>query len=224
MEKLCLEQAIWLVSQQDALNKMVDPEWRTTGYPYLRGVVTEAVEAMDHYGWKWWTQQRQDLFQLQLELVDILCFSLSQHISEYQGDLHSVAKELVGKSHPQMSSCCFNGRNVELKTCDVPQLLEMLIGFAVRRENMLSLLEVIFQACELPDWACVIARYDQKFALHVYRQLNGYRDGRYLKVWKGREDCVHLAMLSAPMGEQVAGHRPDLLTSINNVRTCLLRS
>lgn len=221
MEKIRLEQAIVLVSHQDAINRMVDPHWRAAEYPYLRGMVAEAVEAMDHYGWKWWAKQSQDVSQFQFELIDILNFSLSHHISESQGGLLLAAHELVRQSNPDLASYRFNDQVFELQSCDVPRMLELLAALAVCRINYLPLLEVIFRAGGFLEWDDVVAKYRQKHALHVLRQRKGYKAGRYIKLWGGEEDSVHLARLVARCSTNELESGSDLYGAIESLHARL---
>jgi len=49
MKKLLLIQAKTMLSMQHAMNSKVDPEWITARYPYLRAVVIEGAEAIEHH-------------------------------------------------------------------------------------------------------------------------------------------------------------------------------
>nr|WP_180201859.1 dUTP diphosphatase [Pseudomonas sp. SbOxS1]NYU01104.1 hypothetical protein [Pseudomonas sp. SbOxS1] len=195
MEKISLEQALPLVSWQNSLNCLVDPHWTQAHYPYLRGVVVETAEAMDHYGWKWWTPQTPDMLQFQYELMDILSFFLSHLISESQGDLSLSARALVGQSDPALKHYVFNKQAMDLRACDVLPLLEWFTGLAIFGVIALPLLERIMCLSGLGDWDAVLSRYRQKYELHVFRQLNGYSLGRYRKDWDGKEDSLYLAEL-----------------------------
>lgn len=209
MEKIGFEQAFTMVRLQDNINRKVDPNWLSSGYPFMRGVLVEAVEALEHYGWKWWSNQPGDVSQVQIELIDILHFSLSHLISECGGNLHAAATALSSRSNPDLASCHFNGRDYPIHGCDVPQLLELLAAFAVSRRNYLPLLEVTFRACGL-DWNGVMIRYLSKRVLSIFRQRKGYRDGRYLKVWGGREDNIHLAELVSLLDPAAANFSSQL--------------
>ncbi|MEY3661204.1 MAG: hypothetical protein RLZZ169_2030, partial [Pseudomonadota bacterium] len=70
-------QATTMLRLQAEMNAKVNPAWIEAAYPYLRAVVVEGAEAMEHRGWKWWKKQDCDLSQLQMELVDIWHFTLS---------------------------------------------------------------------------------------------------------------------------------------------------
>ena len=50
-------QARTMLSLQAAMNARVDPNWVAARYPYMRAVVIEAAEAIEHHGWKWWKKR-----------------------------------------------------------------------------------------------------------------------------------------------------------------------
>ena len=83
---LLTEQASTMLSLQTSMNIKVDPNWVEARYPYLRAVVIEAAEAIEHHGWKWWKKQEKDLPQLQMELIDIWHFILSEILLRNQAD------------------------------------------------------------------------------------------------------------------------------------------
>jgi hypothetical protein len=68
------DQITSMLEMQSGMNAKVNPAWLDAGYPFLRAVVVEGGEAMDHKGWKWWKHQEADLPQVQMELVDIWHF------------------------------------------------------------------------------------------------------------------------------------------------------
>ena len=55
----------------------------------LRAVAIEGAEAIEHHGWKWW-KNRKDLAQLQMELIDIWHFLLSELLLRNDGDQKGI--------------------------------------------------------------------------------------------------------------------------------------
>ena len=196
MKKIGYAQALALVRLQDVHNRRANENWIVPGFPQLRGMLVEAVEALDHHGWKWWSSQPCDFSQMQVELVDILHFLLSHVISECDGDLEAAAAALVEYSNPELSSCIFDGREYAVGSCDIPQLLELIAAFAVCRRANLPLLEATFRACGL-NWDSVVNLYTAKHVLAIFRQNHGYKEGFYTKIWAGREDNIHLVELAS---------------------------
>ncbi len=209
MKKISYEQASAIMKLLAVHNRTANANWMISGYPHMRGVLVEAVEALDHYGWKWWSKQSRDFTQMQLELVDILHFTLSHILSECDGHLDAAAMTLVKRSDPELSSCHFDGREYVISKCDIPQLLELIAAFAISRRNNFPLLEVTFHASGL-DWDKVVNLYTIKHVLCIFRQNNGYREGRYSKIWGGKEDNIHLLELASNLDSSAADFQLQL--------------
>ena len=84
-----------MLALQAGMNHKVDENWLEARHPYLRAVVIEGSEAIEHHGWKWWKRQDKDLSQLQMELIDIWHFLLSELLLEANGALESAANVLL---------------------------------------------------------------------------------------------------------------------------------
>ena len=84
-----------MLTLQDGMNKKVNPQWLSAGYAYLRAAMIESVEGIEHHGWKWWKAQHKDLPQLQMELVDIWHFALSDIIIKFSGDVVKSAQTIA---------------------------------------------------------------------------------------------------------------------------------
>ena len=82
-----------MLEMQDAMNARVNPEWRSAGNAWYRAIWTECAEMLDHYGWKWWKHQKPDLEQVQLELVDIMHFAMSDYLLR-EDDNQAVAARI----------------------------------------------------------------------------------------------------------------------------------
>jgi hypothetical protein len=82
---------------QASVNSKINPDWLTADNAYLRAVVVESVEAMDHHGWKWWSRQPLNMSQIQLELIDIWHFVLSDVLVKQSGDLGHAGVVIVSQ-------------------------------------------------------------------------------------------------------------------------------
>ncbi len=80
---------------QDRMNAIVNPMWANTKRPWHRAIMVEAVEALDHFGWKWWKEQKADLPQVRMELIDIWHFVLSELLTKDEAnDTQTLAMAL----------------------------------------------------------------------------------------------------------------------------------
>jgi len=71
------QQIALMLTLQDEMNTKVNSDWREQGFEWYRAIWVECAEMLDHYGWKWWKAQAPDMPQVELELIDIWHFGLS---------------------------------------------------------------------------------------------------------------------------------------------------
>lgn len=193
-------QAEIMLSLQAGMNARVDPDWISARYPYLRAVVIEASEAIDHHGWKWWKRQDKDLPQLQMELIDIWHFILSELLLSNAGDESASKQQLILllSESRQRTSVEFDGRQIELQQLDLVSKLELLIGLSAARRIELAVFAAIMVDCEM-DWTELYCQYVGKNVLNFFRQDHGYKEGNYQKIWQGREDNEYLVEIMAEL-------------------------
>ncbi len=190
---LLTEQASTMLSLQTSMNIKVDPNWVEARYPYLRAVVIEAAEAIEHHGWKWWKKQEKDLPQLQMELIDIWHFILSEILLRNQADqdksLTALTDSLSDSSTQNVIN--FDDQQFLINELDLIAKFELLIALSVSRRIELALFASIMTDCEI-SWTELYCQYVGKNVLNMFRQDKGYKEGTYQKTWNGREDNEYL--------------------------------
>ena len=190
---LLTEQASTMLSLQTSMNIKVDPNWVQARYPYLRAVVIEAAEAIEHHGWKWWKKQEKDLPQLQMELIDIWHFILSEILLRNQADqdksLTALTDSLNDSSTQNVIN--FDDQHIFINELDLIAKFELLIALSVSRRIELALFASIMTDCEI-SWTELYCQYVGKNVLNMFRQDKGYKEGTYQKIWNGREDNEYL--------------------------------
>lgn len=181
------EQLIDQLALQDRLNSQINPDWLTAGYPWHRAIMVEAVEAIDHYGWKWWKKQEPDIPQVQMELVDIWHFVLSATLVECGGDRMWAAESLLTR---------MGGAETLANAMpdDTRVLFDAVVSHAASGQFSTVAFAALMRRLEL-SWDALHAMYVAKNVLNIFRQEHGYKDGTYTKVWNGREDNQVLADL-----------------------------
>ena len=196
---------------QAAMNYRVDPNWTDARYPYLRAVVVEAAEAIEHHGWKWWKQQHRDLGQLQMELVDIWHFLLSEILLRNGGDEDKARLYLEAAYERQSPTrrLQFDGQEYSLEELELLDLLQALIGTAAAGRVELGLFAEIMSGCEL-DWPELYKQYVSKNVLNFFRQDHGYQEGTYRKIWNGREDNEVLVEVMAKLDAEDPSFKDSL--------------
>ena len=196
MTTLLETQARLMLSLQSRMNAKVDPLWVEKRFPYLRAVVIEAAEAIEHHGWKWWKKQDCDLPQLQMEIIDIWHFLLSEILLQHE-DNHDLARTalLEATAASSLSNCLeFDCQTYHLKDMSLVSKLELLIGLSTARRVDIALFKSVMEDCGL-NWDSLFKQYVSKNVLNFFRQDHGYKEGTYLKLWHGREDNEHLVEL-----------------------------
>ena len=176
---------------QDQINTKIDPHWMDYQHPYMRAVIVEAAEAMEHYGWKWWKNQNRDMAQVQMELVDIWHFILSEILLNTQGDIETAALLLDSDLSENQQVFTLDNCEFHLNTMDFVEKLELMIGLAVLDDFSVSLVNSLMVDCQF-SWNDMFTAYVGKNVLNMFRQDHGYKDGSYIKIWHGREDNEYL--------------------------------
>ncbi|MDP6652658.1 MAG: dUTP diphosphatase [Gammaproteobacteria bacterium] len=213
---LSQDQATTMFTLQSSMNAKVDPNWLSARYPYLRAVVIEAAEAIEHHGWKWWKKQHKDLSQLQMELIDIWHFILSEILLRNDGQETTPLAQLMNslEQSPAQEQIEFDKQLYMLDQMDLISKLELLIGLSISRRIELAVFESIMQDCEL-SWTELYCQYVGKNVLNMFRQDKGYKEGTYLKIWDGREDNEFLVDIIEALDPASAGFKDAVYTALS---------
>lgn len=224
------QQLSLMLKLQGRINSVVNPDWVAKDFPFLRAVVVEGAEALEHHGWKWWKRQDPELDQVRLELIDILHFVLShalvvaaKELGVAKGDAEGLERLIPAAqatltrtldAELSQSFLLFDGK--EYRFCDLSLLekFELMIGLGVSRRYSLRLL--------LDAWADVggtmitmFVAYTGKNVLNVFRQEHGYKDGTYIKIWDGREDNEHLSEIMQTLSPQDPSYEGLLFSALS---------
>lgn len=200
-----------MLDMQAKMNARVNPNWLHAGYPFLRAVIVEGAEALEHHGWKWWKTQEKDMPQLMMEIVDLWHFTLSAYLVWAKGNIDSAASSMLKGIRAADEYVDFDGEEYDIFSLDTIEKIELMIGLAASRRASLKLFGALLDDCEM-DWAELYRQYVGKNTLNFFRQENGYnaKPSTYRKEWAGREDNVHLVEIMASI-DPGAGNFRDLL-------------
>ena len=188
-----------MLDMQDAMNSRVNKNWRQAGNAWYRAIWTECAEMLDHYGWKWWKHQEPDLDQVQLELVDILHFAMSDYLL-INADNEAAAERIIKEMEQPGTETDFRLAIENIAQTTIKNHSMHFSDFA----NAMNLIDM--------DFDHLYRMYIGKNVLNFFRQDNGYKDGSYEKVWHGREDNECLAELMAQLDSNGSDFK-DLLYS-----------
>lgn len=186
-----LQKLLVMLKLQNEMNTIAIGEgWATSGKPFLRAVVAESAEGMDHHGWAWWKKQIPDMPQLKLEIVDVWHFALSHFIVQCHGNIEEAAQFILTRVHgPHYAN--LNGPYM-IDELDLLTKIELMIGLAVTRDFKVYLLDSIMRDIGM-SWDELYALYIGKNMLNRHRQSHGYKAGTYIKTWHGVEDNEYLS-------------------------------
>ncbi len=170
-----------MLDLQDQMNSKVHSRWREQDYPWHRAIWTECAELMDHHGWKWWKKQTPDFPQIQLEVVDIWHFGMSQ-LLQNEPDVEKVCTLIESQW------------NLDTQTNEsFLHAVEALALYCLEHQSFS--IRAFCQLVLLSDLSFdeLYRQYIGKNVLNFFRQDHGYKDGSYHKTWHGKEDNEHLA-------------------------------
>lgn len=205
---------------QHRMNSVVNPAWISANYLWTRAIMVEGVEALDHYGWKWWKKlPAPDMSQFHLELVDIWHFALSNELVHTGGDPHEAAANIRVALRNPRHEFTRGLDTIDLRHLDVPDLLHVLVGAAAFGEFHLTAFQLLMEKSGM-QWQDLHKSYVAKNVLNIFRQAHGYKEGTYVKTWDGREDNEVLTEMIERQPEITAEQIMDALkkvyTSLND--------
>ncbi|QOP44131.1 dUTPase [Sulfurimonas sediminis] len=196
---------IFLMLQlQNQLNDATNGEEWTKGITkngksinWKRCIYMECAEMVDSFGWKHWKSidVEPDWQNHQIEVIDVWHFIMSLAIEEYsknlKGGIEDIAIDisaLKALSGIESDAAAFASQE------DVMQKIENLIRIAVSKESI-DLEELVSEFFDLVSMSglnleTLYRLYVGKNILNQFRQDHGYKEGSYIKIWKGEEDNV----------------------------------
>ena len=179
-----------MLELQCKLNERVNPNWLSTNYAWHRAIMVESIEALDHYGWKWWKKQEPNLSQARMELVDIWHFIMSMGLENNDGNCEKTATTIMEVFYEP-------NKPTEKSTL---VLFDLMAGYAAEGKICVPAFVHLMQELNL-SWDLLYITYIGKNVLNMFRQDHGYVEGAYRKFWRGVEDNKRLA--------DIMGGKPD---------------
>lgn len=196
------QQIFKMLELQDAMNAKVNAEWRLQGYAWYRAIWVESAEMLDHFGWKWWKKQNPDVAQVELELVDIWHFGLSDMLqrSDDSGALADALAEELLKDLGEV--------------LPFREQLEAFVAVVLTKKAFdLAVFCQLMKATSF-SFERLYLQYMGKNVLNFFRQDHGYKDGTYHKIWSGREDNEHLVEVLAEIPATSSSFQADVYAAL----------
>lgn len=157
---------------------------------WLRCIRMELSEFIDSFPWKHWKNINGsiDKSNAEIELVDIWHFILSYIISTNSLSTVNINSYV----------CIINNMknidltNITLCVSSIIEKAEELQKATFQSNGAIEIFEIFINLCK--EFGLSFNKLQQlyigKNALNEFRQLNGYKDGTYIKVWNGEEDNI----------------------------------
>lgn len=181
-----------MLDLQNKMNSTVNPEWATAGFAWTRAIMMEATEAIEHHNsWKWWKKNSPDMTQTKMELIDIWHFFLSRALIENDRSDSKTADAILKEAGRDGGIIMFDGSACDTENMNLVEKLELMAGLAAAKRFEVCLFMEILNDCEMSTDELYL-QYISKNVLNITRQMLGYKEGTYKKIWNGREDNEHL--------------------------------
>lgn len=208
------EQMITMLRLQAEANDAMSTDWRFSTnkeIAYYRASYMEAVEAINWHGFKWWKKQDPDVKQMEMELIDILHFALSDidrtgYVSrlipeDFDWELNTASKNLINsfqddsgvKVLPVGSFSIINDQEPDEANMGFIELCEQFAYECLDSGiTPFTWLRVLFDKLQMTN-DYVFSLYVGKNVLNKFRTKHGQKENKYVKIWDdGREDNEHL--------------------------------
>lgn len=203
MEKIVLssERIKELVEMQDVLNKATaGDDWAEKGYNWRLYSIMEAAEAIESLPYKHWKKGEVDLENVKVETVDVFHFMFSHILVEYERD-DIIEVITLGMNEANKITVGVNDTQSILNA--LQELIRLLANEEDENEGYIFMyLFLIWKILgETPE--SLYKAYMIKNNLNGFRQLNGYKEGTYKKLWNLNgevvEDNVVAYHIAAPL-------------------------
>ncbi|WP_456399636.1 dUTP diphosphatase [Persephonella sp.] len=193
-----------MLELQDQLNKKINENWKKirSSEDFARAVWTECAELLESLPWKWWKKQEPDMDNVEIEVVDIWHFILSQILLEnnsLEESLNSSAVELFIKGiNEDFSNVDVSGEYINHYLGEIDRIKKIIFLTERVAESFLknNLKEGTFFFGLLVKNSMSFKKlyllYIGKNILNHIRQEKGYRSGNYKKLINGLEDNQYL--------------------------------
>lgn len=158
-------------------------DWKSAPHDYQFATLCELLELADHMKWKWWAKGEPNLKEAKLEVIDCFFFVLSYMEHKGSADCAYDLSWLREDDFEHSSKTPFHSLIKDITTVSCQDCGE--INFALH-----DLCKFSHKLNMTADETVVL--FAAKGALNMFRQMNGYKEGTYKKIWGDYEDNYHL--------------------------------
>lgn len=196
---------IMLNKQNELNNETINENWKnlkeykSKEINWNRCIHMELSELIESTPWKHWKSinGKVDKDNIQIEAVDTWHFILSEILKRNQSTLESY-RHIESKVYENLLVNQHKTNNI----WDYKKIIEVsedIIAISLTKSKEedwdgFAYLEPFFKLCQLIeiDLKLLCSLYFGKNTLNSFRQENGYKEGKYQKIWNGKEDNVYM--------------------------------
>lgn len=161
---------------------------------WKRCTYLECAELIESYPWKHWKNidAEPDYANIRIETVDIWHFIMSQGLEDYKikglGTIEMLSDDINALSNFTAfdNEITLTEKNYYEQIETVEALMQVIFCGESTQKMMESFIDVAIQSGLNLD--SLYKLYVGKNILNQFRQDHGYKEGSYIKVWKGKED------------------------------------
>lgn len=145
----------------------------------------ECAEGIDHLGWKWWAKQEVSIPRAQVEVVDIMHFTLAAELRagyETLDDEPAVSIQLLNEYRTRKQSITIDALEFFPAALNARQLFSLISTMAGLGYTAFGLTILLGEKLGIP-FQEFYRLYSAKATLNLFRQKHGYKEGTYKKIW-----------------------------------------
>lgn len=178
-----------MVNTQNNLNIVTKGEtWSSQNLDWRLAITQESAELTDSFDWKWWKHMIVDTENAKIEIVDIWHFVLSMMIEEDTplDEMLQVKFETLTKSGESKTNS------------DTIKHIKNITKVAANNKPALDIADAVLMVAGKigMSFEDIAKLYFGKAVLNNFRQLHGYSEGSYTKIWNDVEDNVVMQQIS----------------------------
>jgi dimeric dUTPase (all-alpha-NTP-PPase superfamily) len=173
-----------MMKRQDEVNTVAMGEaWSEMGLDWRLAITQETAELIDSFDWKWWKHMKVDMENAKIEIVDIWHFLLSIMIEEGVKPDEMLEEKFSALTKTGAVSITSNKK-------DILRHLKNITKTAASDRSSLEIADAVLMAAGKigMTFEDITKLYMGKAVLNNFRQMHGYSDGSYKKIWDGKED------------------------------------
>lgn len=171
--------------------RVLSSEWKDNGFDWVNYMMIEASEQNSSLDFKHWKAGMDDLDNFKVEVIDNWHFLMSLGLQRYSVTylqelyetfwLSSMDKDLEDSVDLQVSTQFFAYKVLGTK----------FDNFRGNYSEALFTLFEIMQELEILDVKDLYREYLVKNVLNEVRQIKGYKEGTYIKMWTGNDGKLY---------------------------------